>query len=54
VGNSGDVDGDGDLFADILDLTYLVDFIFRSGDAPPPVPVKLTSTKTAPAPTLSI
>ncbi|MEE8148975.1 MAG: thrombospondin type 3 repeat-containing protein, partial [candidate division Zixibacteria bacterium] len=34
-GQSGDVNGDGSPFSDILDLTYLVDFIFRGGDAPP-------------------
>ena len=34
-GQSGDVNGDGSLFLDILDLTYLVDYVFRGGDAPP-------------------
>ena len=33
-GDRGDVNGDGNE-ADILDLTYLVDFIFRGGPGPP-------------------
>ncbi len=34
-GRSGDIDGNGSPFADILDLTYLIDFIFRGGELPP-------------------
>lgn len=33
-GQSGDVNGDNNPLVDILDLTYLVDFIFRGGDEP--------------------
>jgi hypothetical protein len=35
VGIRGDVNGDGALMPNILDLTYLVDYIFRGGPKPP-------------------
>ncbi|MCH9025266.1 MAG: hypothetical protein IH931_08025 [candidate division Zixibacteria bacterium] len=36
VGTRGDFNGDGD-DANILDLTYMVDYIFRGGPAPDPL-----------------
>ncbi|MCH9025123.1 MAG: choice-of-anchor B family protein, partial [candidate division Zixibacteria bacterium] len=34
VGNRGDINGDGDPVITVADLTYLINFIFRGGQAP--------------------
>lgn len=35
VGNTGDINGSGNQLSDIIDLTYLIDIIFRGGPASP-------------------